>query len=161
MSTSDAAGPGRRRAGPARLRGVTLIELLTVVTVIAIIAGLAVSGYRESVRRSNRSEATTSVLRVASAQEKFFLQNGRYADNAELVAAPPGGLGIAAVTEREMYDLTIANVDPGRDFTVTATVRAGGPQQDDRDCWTFSATEAGVRTAANDGGGDNTRACWR
>src|SRR5690606_27341297 len=61
------------------LRGVTLIELRPVIVVVAILRTIAVSSYRSYLLRTNRTEARMALLRVQAAQEKFFLQNNRYA----------------------------------------------------------------------------------
>jgi Tfp pilus assembly protein PilE len=46
-------------------------------------------------------------------------------------------------------------------FTATATVAAGGNQQDDDECVTFTVDQQGLRTAEDNGGADNTDRCWR
>jgi type IV pilus assembly protein PilE len=73
-----------------RNRGVTLVELLMVIVIIAILSSIAVPTYRSYVLRAQRTEATATLLRVQAAQEKFFAQNNIYA--ADLAAAPPAGL---------------------------------------------------------------------
>jgi prepilin-type N-terminal cleavage/methylation domain-containing protein len=67
----------------ARSQGMTLIELMIVVIVVAILGTVAVSSYRSYLIRANRTEARMALLRVQAAQEKFFLQNNRYASNSE------------------------------------------------------------------------------
>jgi type IV pilus assembly protein PilE len=143
-----------------RSRGVTLIELMIVVVVVAILASIAVPSYRNYVLRAQRTEGTSALLRVRAAQEKFFLQNNRYATNAELATAPPGGLGIAATTESNLYALTVTTPDPtpgagAVSFRVTAT--AAGAQLKDAPCQTFTLNDQGVRTSAPSA----ITTCWR
>ncbi len=144
-------------------RGVTLIELMVVIVVVAILASIAVPSYRSYVLRAQRSDATTALLRVRTAQEKFFLQNNAYADDADLSVAPPNGLGIDGTTEQGHYQLTLETPDPDRagivSFRVTAT--ATGGQTEDDACQSFTVNELGERTASDGGGTDNTTACWR
>lgn len=140
-------------------RGVTLIELMVVVAVAAILASIAVSSYRNSVIRANRTEASAALLRAAAAQERFYLQNNTYAENADLTAASPAGLGLARTTESGYYTLTIANDDPLVDFTVTATPVAGGGMADDADCATLTVDQSGARGAT--GSPDAVTRCWR
>jgi type IV pilus assembly protein PilE len=59
-------------------QGVTLMELLTVVAVVSILATVAVSSYRRYLLRAQRSDATTALLQLQSQQEKPFLQYGVY-----------------------------------------------------------------------------------
>lgn len=142
-----------------RTRGMTLVELLTVVAVVAILSTFAVSSYRNSVLRAHRTDARSAVLRIAAQQEKFFLQNGRYAGPGELTLAPPNGLGISAETEGGQFAVAITNRDTARDFTATATAQAG--QLGDTDCRSLSVDETGQRLALDGGGADNSAFCWR
>jgi hypothetical protein len=44
---------------------------------------------------------------------------------------------------------------------VTATAINGENQWQDTECRSFTVDQAGVRTAADDGGTDNTEECWQ
>ena len=82
-------GQGRTAVAP---RGFTLIELMITLAISGILMTLAVVSYERYVRRAGRVDATSALLRIASAQEKFYAQNGQYTDDLE--SAPPDGLGI-------------------------------------------------------------------
>jgi type IV pilus assembly protein PilE len=140
-----------------RMKGVTLIELMIVIVVVAILASIAVPSYRQYVLRSHRVEAKTALLNLAAAQEKFYLENNTYATNAELATAPPDGLGLAATTENDWYTIAIANGADATTFSATAT--AAGAQTADTDCATFTLTAQGVRSATKNGGAVST-VCW-
>ena len=135
---------------PAKQLGVTLIELMIVVVVVAVLASIAVPSYRAFVIRAHRTEAKSVLLSLAAAQEKFYLQNNRYADTAELTVAPPGGLGLPATTENGWYEIDIVDGDADG-FEATATAVAD--QAQDSHCAEFSVNQAGVRDATNDD-------CW-
>ena len=75
---------GRTRSHPT---GFTLVELLITVVIIGILAGLSITGYGQYIRRANRADATAALLRISTAQERFYLQNGRYAGPEELAEA--------------------------------------------------------------------------
>jgi type IV pilus assembly protein PilE len=126
-------------------RGVTLIELMIVIVVVAILASIAVPSYRQYVLRSHRTEAKAALMNVAAAQEKFYLQNNTYTD--ELSDAPPDGLGIPDTTEHGNYTIAIAAGADDTAFSATATA-TGGQAQDTR-CATFTIDQAGVKTATN------------
>ena len=136
-----------------RMHGVTLIELMIVIVVIGILASIAVPSYRNYVTRAQRTDAMSALLRVAAAQEKFYLQNNTYAATGFLDDAPPAGLGING-TENGWYTLAITSTDLTRNFTVTATPVAGGAQATDTHCASFSLTSAGAKGATNTD-------CWR
>ncbi len=134
--------------------GVTLIELMVVIVVVAILGSIAVSSYRSYLLRTNRTEARMALLRVQAAQEKFFLQNNRYADNGELGTAPPAGLGVPASTPSGYYAITISEDSTDTTYTAIATA-TGGQAQDTAACRTLTISEDGQRTP------DNASGCWR
>ncbi|MEO7386521.1 MAG: type IV pilin protein [Gammaproteobacteria bacterium] len=146
--------------------GFTLIELMIVVVIMGILATASVAGYRHYVQRANRVDATSALLRVSAAQERFYLQNNHYATTAEeLGDPPPGGLGIAG-TERGFYDLAVdeAAGGPVAGYTISATASGDGPQRDDDACRSFTIDQNGQRAAADAGGDDSATVieqCWR
>lgn len=149
----------RRRAG------FSLVELLVTLAILSIITTFAVGSYRQYLVRANRVDATAALLRIASGQEKHYAQNGEYAGDADLAAAPPEGLGIAG-TERGFYTLAITPAADGLavGYTATATADSSGGQQDDEDCRVFSINERGLRGAETSDGGTGpevTERCWR
>ncbi len=87
-----------------RQRGVTLIELLTVMVVMAIIASIAIPSYRRYLLRAQRTDAKTALLQVQTAEEKFLLQNNTY--TADVTGAPgAGGLGLhGGIGKGVLYD---------------------------------------------------------
>jgi type IV pilus assembly protein PilE len=133
--------------------GVTLIELLTVVAIVAILASVATASYRSYMLRANRTEAKTALLNVQVAQEKFFLQNRRYAqDNTELAATPPTGLGVPTNTSSGYYTIDLA----GTATTYTATATAAGTQTGDKSgCLKLSIDDQGTRFP------DASTGCWK
>ncbi len=140
-------------------RGVTLVELLTVIVIIAILSSIAIPTYRNYVLRAQRTEATATLVRVQAAQEKFFAQNNIYA--ADLAAAPPAGLGVPAVTASNYYDVTVELLEEGSGYRLTASPRAGGGQNDDDKCREFTIDHNGLKAAQDNNGSDTTRECWR
>lgn len=128
-------------------RGMTLIELMTVVAIVAILGTIALTSYRSSVVRANRAEATTTLLRVQAAQEKFYLNEQTYSNSlAELKIAP--------LTERRLYRIQLSNVS---DTTYRATATAiDGQAGSDSECGTLTIDATGTRTPS-----PATTRCWR
>jgi type IV pilus assembly protein PilE len=146
---------------PRASLGVTLVELLTVLVVVALLAAIAVPSYRSYVVRSQRVDAQVALLRVQAAQEKFFLQHNRYAD--ALTAAPPDGLGLRATSDGGLYALRLV-VGAGEmpaTFVAEARPVPNGGQGDDARCQLFSIDSDGLRIARNAQGADRTAECWR
>jgi type IV pilus assembly protein PilE len=139
-------------------RGVTLIELMIVVAIVAILASVSVGAYRRYTLRANRTEARIALLSIQAGQEKYFLQNNTYAtDIATLIAAPPAGLGL---------NLTAGGATPSNLYTVSFTAAAattytvqavatGTQAQDDANCRILTINDAGLRTPADSTG------CWK
>ena len=144
------------------MRGVTLLELMVVVVIVAVLASIAIPSYRQYLLRAQRTDATGALLRLAAAQEKFYLQNNRYATGAAIANAPPNGLGITG-TEHGYYTLDVVSPSGNAavDYLATATFVAGGPQAEDHACTSFSITETGRRSATDSGNAVNTEKCWR
>lgn len=139
-------------------RGLTLIELVIVTVIVGILAAIAVPSYHRYVMRSQRTDAKEALLRLATAQEKFYLQNNRYADNDERDDAPPAGLGIDG-SEHGWYTLSVDAAD-AIGFTISATAVSSGPQAEDSACQTFTTNNLGLRTSTDSGGTDSTATCW-
>ncbi len=137
-----------------RMRGMTLIELMTVIVIVAVLGTIAVSSYRSYLVRTNRTEARMSLLRIQAAQEKFFLQNNRYALNAELSNPPPTGLGIAGTTPSGFYTIALVDDASGTRYVAQATA-AAGQLQDIEACRTLTINESGARTPSD------APECWR
>lgn len=134
--------------------GITLIELMVVIVVVAVLAGMATASYRRYVIRANRAEAKTALLRIQVAQEKFFLQNNRYAKTAaEMTGAPPSGLGVASTTPGKFYSIDFS---AATDTSYTARATAiNGQTNDLPTCLTFTISDSGAKTPADSSG------CWK
>jgi type IV pilus assembly protein PilE len=127
-------------------RGITLIELMIVVAIVAILGTVAVANYRSHTLRANRAEAKSALLRIQAEQEKYYLNEHEYTNDLAL-------LGSAAATERGIYTIQL-NVDgDGDGYTALAT--ATGSQTADTACPTFSIDETGARLPAPGVG-----SCW-
>lgn len=133
-----------------RQKGYTLVELMVVVIIVAILGMIGVPSYRAYMIRSQRTEAKDALVRLASNQEKFYLQNMTYtADLNEL-----GFDGVTGLTDTGLYELAVnANQTT---WSATAVPSAGAGMAADDECQLFGIDETGERTADPD---PNSR-CW-
>lgn len=131
-------------------KGFTLVELVVVVMIIGILGMIGLPSYRAYVLRSQRTEAKDALVRVASNQEKWYLQNNTYsADLNELGFADPPG-----VTDSGLFQLAV--VADQTSFTVIATPTADGGMLADDECQVYGIDETTARTAAP----DPQNRCW-
>jgi type IV pilus assembly protein PilE len=62
-----------------RISGMTLIELMMVVAIVALLAAVALPSYQRYLARGIRSQAQQFLMDIAQAQEQFFLDQRSYA----------------------------------------------------------------------------------
>ncbi len=129
------------------MQGVTLLELMIVVVIIGILAAVAYPNYREFAARAKRTEARAMLLDIAIAQERFYLNNNRFADMGEL-----GYPNDPMITDSDSYSVTVTANDAS-DFSATATYRLGGEEGDK--CSSFTINGAGTQTSTG-----TTANCW-
>ena len=127
-------------------RGFTLMEVIVVVTMLAILAAIAIPNYSEYIRRGHRSAAQAYLLDLASRQVQFYLDRRVFTnDVAALNLATP-----AEIASR--YNVAIV-VNPGPPATFMITATPTGSQTGDR-CGALTIDQTGLRGAAV------TTGCW-
>jgi type IV pilus assembly protein PilE len=62
-----------------RRRGVTLIELMVAVAIVAVLAGIAYPNYRDYVMRGHLADASTGLATMRAQMERHFQDNRTYA----------------------------------------------------------------------------------
>ena len=106
------------------MRGITLLELMIVVVIIGFLAVIAYPNYREFAARAKRNEAKAALLKIATNQERFYLQNNTFTcDMTELSFTAAAGF----VTDSGSYtvDVTACNA---ANFTAQAAYNLGGTE---------------------------------
>jgi type IV pilus assembly protein PilE len=138
-----------------------LIELMIVVVIVSILAAVALPSFQEQVRRSQRAEGKTALLRAAQLLERNYSVNNTYVTDL----GPLHGLGAgAAVFSGENptagnYSVTVTNQPCGNIrlcYTLTAT--QNGTFRDPG-CGDLTLTSTGVRSKV--GGSDTVERCWQ
>ncbi|MDF1780967.1 MAG: type IV pilin protein [Alcanivoracaceae bacterium] len=95
-------------------KGVTLIELMIVVVIVAILAGVAWPGYTRHLQKSHRTEMQASLTSFAITMETWKSQNFSYR-NATVAALDP----TLAANKHYNVNLTLTNNDQAYNITVT------------------------------------------
>lgn len=154
----------------AKQRGFTLIELMVVVLVIALLAGLALSGYQKQIRKSRRAEARQILSEVSMRQEKYRANNATYGTCDEVMS--PSTCATYNLASLHAY-YTVAVTFPGsgncsgsgvakgnaNSFILTATPRAGTDQTKDTSCTTLVLTN-NCGTIEKTATGSDSSNCW-
>jgi len=133
-------------------KGFTLIELMIVLVIIAILATIAFPAYQESVRKSRRVDAKSSLLETSQILERCYTEFNAY-NNATCPVINAGPPVTVNRVSTDGYYTIVSN--PGVEtltnntYTLTATPNALGGQNLDARCATFTLDHTGVKTATN------------
>ena len=112
------------RASGFAAGGFTLIELMIVVTIMAIIAAVAVPSYRNYNKRANRSAAAQLLLNIQNREEQYVLDARSYLGNLG-----SGGLNIVSEGWTCTNDTAVPSTSSCSNsfYVVSVTLSAGPP----------------------------------
>lgn len=149
-----------RRHTKRAVLGLTLVELMVVLAVLAIIATIGYPMYTAQVQKGRRVDARAGVMELAMAQEREFAAWGGYSEPSVAITgitatdgtpAPNansnfhGDLRRIAGQYSDFYSFTITA--DNNTFSITAT--ATGVQAADGACATFGIDQTGAKSATN------------
>jgi type IV pilus assembly protein PilE len=132
-----------------KLAGITLIELMITVAIVAVLAGIAYPSYMQHVMTSRRTEATSALIRFANLEERYYLDNNQYGSLFQLGLTATSAATYS--TENGYYTITITTPTTST-YTLMATV--SGTQTADTDCATYTLTQNGTKTSSS------SSSCW-
>ncbi|MCM8807492.1 MAG: prepilin-type N-terminal cleavage/methylation domain-containing protein, partial [Candidatus Omnitrophica bacterium] len=95
-------------------KGFTLIELMTVVIIVGILASVAVPLYRGQVKRAMAAEGAALLGSVRTAERVYYAEHGKYTDDKTK-------LGIDTTGNKYFKDYTITLTGGGTGFIATTT----------------------------------------
>lgn len=171
---SELASPRTRPIPTAQApaRGLTLVELMIVVAVVAIITAVALPNYLDSLRKGRRVEAFAALADIQQRQERHRSNQPVYASSLTdaRTASPPGLELPGSRTSGGLYDLSLSGVS-ATGYVVAAVAVAGASQQSDERCRALAvrytggnvryggaATVAGIDWSAAD---SDPNRCWQ
>lgn len=133
-------------------RGVTLVELLIVVVIVAILAAVAYPMYQNQLRKGSRAAAQAQMVNIANREAQYLLDARNYAVGAAALTE----LNVSLPTEvTGFYTVTIVNSAGGTTpstpptFTIKGTPIAGSRQAPDGE---LTLTHEGAKTRAGNPG---------
>lgn len=125
------------------VKGFTLIELMIVVTLVAILATVALPAYDDYIIRANRRAAQAEMLAMANLEQQYFLANRSYANAATLAYQLEERVG----NYYQAPNIATTNPPAVPSFTITLSPISGTKQQNDGD---LVLTSDGQKTRAGD-----------
>lgn len=123
-------------------RGLTLIELMVTVAIIAIIAAVAVPAYEKQAQKSRRADGIALLMDAAAREERFVIDNNVYTTTM----TGSTGLGLASAdSQKGYYALSAVLGADSLSYTLTATAQNG---QENDVCGNLTLTSKGVRSSS-------------
>ncbi len=118
---------GRRRAS----RGLTLIEILVVVTILGLIAGIVGITVANQLEDAKADTANVQIKNIGEAIELYKIKFNRYPSTAEglqaLVKPPKGKKPLMETIPRDPWDAEYLFVSPGQHNSSKFDISSKGP----------------------------------
>lgn len=93
--------------------GLTLVELMVVVVIIGILAGVATPKFKRAADKTKAAEAPQTLNAIAGGEEAYRIINGRYVElTSSANATDWAKIGLKAPDSR-YFKYTVENVTPG------------------------------------------------
>ncbi|MEJ1964623.1 MAG: type IV pilin protein [Gammaproteobacteria bacterium] len=141
-----------------RRRGFSLIELLTVVTIVAILAAIAIPGYRDHVIRSNRAGAKTALVEDAQFLERIRTESNKYNTDGGANPIDDSRLPVSQSPKdgTAQYTISLTNLTDTT-FTLNAVPVSGGVNGKYDKCETLTLDHLGAKQVT---GTEGAATCW-
>lgn len=142
--------------------GFTLVELLAVMAIIGILAGIGYPSYKQSINRAARAEVRGLLLENAQFLERNYTQVFRYdKDGNDQPVVLPHVQSPKSGTAKYTIDVQYPTIDAcegGQCYTLNA--RPTGNMAND-DCGTYQLTHTGAQMNIGSASGLSSEQCWQ
>lgn len=144
-----------------RLKGFSLTELMIAVVIVAILASVAIPSYQDSVRRSRRADAKTTLLEASQWMERFYTENNRYDQNlgGTAVALPTSLASSPKEGTTKYYNLSFVSGSLAQNTYTLQAVPISTTDQNNDKCKTMTLTNLGVKGLS--GSSASVDDCWQ
>jgi type IV pilus assembly protein PilE len=130
-------------------RGLTLIELMVTVSIIAIIAAVAFPAYERQSLKAKRTDGIGLLMEIQSKQERYIVDNSAYTADLTKLGYSSG----TPTTTKGYYQISIETSNADQSYMLTATPQGG---QGDDECGALYLDNLGNRTWEN----SSAQKCW-
>lgn len=114
-------GFGRIAKGPARISGLTIIELMIVITIVSIITIIAIPVYQQYAARAKITEGMNLAAPLLNGVAEYYQSNNRWPDSNAAAGAPP-----PSEYETDFVESIEVSVGDAADGTITITYKTSG-----------------------------------
>jgi type IV pilus assembly protein PilE len=137
-------------------RGFTLVELMVVIVIASILMAIAIPSYKNSIRKSRRTDAKTALLDLAGREERYFSTNGAYSTAFGQLGYPSWGTAFGGGYYTMAQPVVVAGTaNLVATFALQADPVAGSDQVKDTACGSFRLNSTGVQTVSG-----TATDCW-
>ena len=100
-------------------KGITILELMVTLAIIAILFSYAVPSYRNYTMRADRTDGLESIQAIMNAQERYYAENMTYADSLTKL----GMASSSYTTPKEHYKISVEKCT-GMEYTQCVQLKA-------------------------------------
>ena len=149
-------------------RGLTLVEVLIALAIVAILTTVAYPSYASYMTRTRRIEGQIALLEALQQQERYFMRNNSYLAFSAASTEPAERLFRAwsgASAQKSAYEID-GHACPGKGIADCVELRAtpGTAQVDGRfkdpECGVLTLDSVGRRSASGTAGSGASATCW-
>jgi type IV pilus assembly protein PilE len=139
-----------------RIQGFSIIEILIVVSIVAILATIALPSYNDAMTKSRRTDGKVALMDLATRMERYYSEHHSYSD----ASIAPDGSSSTQVLNSNLspegwYQLQIS-AQSDSSYTISA-VPQNAQASSDLTCATFSYDNLGQEGISGSG---SVSDCW-
>ena len=126
--------------------GVTLIELLITIAIVAILASIVIPSYNGYTNKSRRTDAKIALAEAVKNMERCYVTHNQY-NHASCIGYPASGADM--MLSDEGHYKVVATTLTTTTYTLTASPLSTSPQNNDDHCKKFTLDSTGTKDATN------------
>lgn len=138
-----------------KTKGFTLIELMIVVAIIGILAGVAYPSYTAYIRRGNMQEAIANLSDYRVQLEQYYQDNKAYGPTAGTSCAANASTTYTP-TDHKYFSYTCETSGSGQSYVITATGNTGTNTAG----YTYTLDQAGNKRTTSFESAEVALDCW-